>query len=123
MQFVLADTRELTLRELLEIHDVTGKVNCESLSIDGFRFAPRTALIVGVSWDHGCHPVVDVERIRSNIWCWLEKRLHGYTMASVERFAHSMEVDRLLKRCRHPRMPRARRLARILRWLDFDQQS
>lgn len=120
MQFVLADTRECAASEW---HEITGKVNCESLSVDGFRFAPRTALIIGVSWDRGQNPVVDVERLRGNTRSWLGRRLGRQCWVSIEWYPRSMEVDRFLRRCRHPRLPRLRRFARILRWLALAQHG
>lgn len=115
MQFVLTDT---TKCRLWAWYDITGKVNCEWLSIDGFRFAPRTALIVGVSWDHGSYPVVEVERVNCPRTCDLA--FIRKVRPSVPPYKSSIDVDRLLKRCRLPKQPR---LARILRWLGRAQQS
>ncbi len=118
MRFVLTDTKELTYGELLEIRDATGKVNCEPLSVDGLRFAPRTALVTGSSYRRGRNAVIEVLRIQDNTRSWLDDslgNLGGYGLASIEWYPRSMEVDRLLGRCKLPKQPPLARMLRRIR--------
>lgn len=92
MQFVLDDTKELTLGELLEIREATGKVNCCRMMVNGVRFEPGEALVVGSHWVKGQHLEVEVDRTE-----WATADIVGHLdelRADIERRAATDDIDR-----------------------------